>query len=603
MARDLTRRDLLKTIGAAGAATWLPPSGGRSPTGGRSSTGGRAFAPPQPPSPDGTIHALSSTSEVFIPPRGRGFMKFSFDFPEPSVQVGAYRVGFLVFTYENAYALDPSALHATATPQGVDLSCTRFTWAGGQRTAPGRLHAVFTRAGDAIEWTVAAETDRPIKAVTAVVRGVPRGRISAAGGPSTDPRDNELLYGYPFSGGDLDTAAGLTTPLLVVETAGGGVALSSRDDKVRTKRFYLQPGEQGYRVELAHEIEGWTHENSVRVPAWRVAAVPSLEAATREHYAHLERAYRIPKFASRPDAPAWMRDMALAVTLHGMHYTGYIFNDYARMLETLRWIATRIPAGRVLAFIAAWDGRYYWNYPLYKADDRMGGDAGFKTLIGEGRRLGFHMMPMFGANAANTKLPVWPQIARGATEKIDGDPMPINWVDWDNDRHMDGWLRYMNLGVQEWRQWLFRSIADAIERYGPDAYFLDIVGGWVNNGSGDMHEGTKKLILDLRAKYPDVAVVGEMHYDALLEFIPMFHAGPGNGSVLEYAHFFQHLSHPAPGRGSSGVHESGFGRWNPQTLSLGQQQIPTLNVVDDTFGNYRTEMDAVITEARRRAGI
>jgi hypothetical protein len=599
MSDDLTRRDLLKTLSAA---LVLPPLAGRA-TDAAASPGAGAGALAQAAA-DGTIHPLASTSEVFIPPRGRAFMKFSFDFPEPSVQVGPYRIGFLVFTYENAYALDPGMLTATADGNRVELSCTGLTWAGGQQKAAGQLHATFTRDGDRLEWTATAEMAQPIKAVTAVVRGVPRGRLSAAGAPPTDPRDGEVLYGYPFSGGDLETAGSLTTPLLIVEAADGRiVALSSRDDRVRTKRFYLQPGEQGYRVELAHETEGWLRQNRVTVPPWRIAPASSRDAATRDHYAHLERAYRIPKFQSRADAPAWMRNMALAVTLHGQHYTGYIFNDYARMLETLRWIGTRIPADRVLAFIAAWDGRYYWNYPLYKADDRMGGEAGFRTLVEEGRRLGFHMMPMFGANAANTKLREWPAIASGATEKIDGDPMPINWVDWDNDRHMDGWLRYMNLGDERWRRWLQDRIADVIERYQPDAYFLDIVGGWVNNPQADMHEGARQLIVELRRRYPQVSVVGEMHYDALLEFIPMFHAGPGSPSVLEYAHFFQHLSHPAPGRGSSGVHESGFGRWNPQTLSLGPQQIPTLNIVDDTFDKYRDQMDAVIAEARRRAGI
>jgi len=363
----------------------------------------------------------------------------------------------------------------------------------------------------------------------------------------------------------------------------------------------MQPGDAGYRVEAVFETEGWTHQNEVHVPAWRVGRASQLDTAVRDHYAHVERSYRIQKISARPDSPPWMRDMALALTLHGMHYTGYIFNDYARMLQILKWVAERIPAGRVLAFIAAWDGRYYWNYPLYRADDRMGGEAGFKQLIQEGRRLGFHMMPMFGTNAANTKLPDYRRIAAASTDKIDGDAMPLNWVDWDNDRHMDGWLAYMNLGVDAWRTWLFDRISDVIQRYGPDAYFLDIVGGWTNNPKADMHEGTRRLIMDLRAKHPQVAVVGEMHYDALLEFIPMYHAGPGAPIVAEYARFFQHLSHPAPGRGSSGVHESGFGRWNPQTLSLSPAQIPTLNIVDDTFSAHQSEMEAVIAEARRRA--
>ena len=75
------------------------------------------------------------------------------------------------------------------------------------------------------------------------------------------------------------------------------------------------------------------------------------------------------------------------------------------------------------------------------------------------------------------------------------------------------------------------------------------------------------------------------------------------GEVLRFARFFQHLSHPAPGRGSTGVHEAGFQRWNPSTLSLTEHQIPTLNVVDDTFAEHRAEMEAVIRRARERAGI
>jgi hypothetical protein len=63
--------------------------------------------------------------------------------------------------------------------------------------------------------------------------------------------------------------------------------------------------------------------------------------------------------------PDWLRKTALVVTLHGMHYTGYVFNDYARMLAILRWMATRIAAERVLVFLASWDGRYYWDYPIY----------------------------------------------------------------------------------------------------------------------------------------------------------------------------------------------------------------------------------------------
>ncbi|HKB46140.1 MAG TPA: hypothetical protein VKC57_00480, partial [Ktedonobacterales bacterium] len=73
----------------------------------------------------------------------------------------------------------------------------------------------------------------------------------------------------------------------------------------------------------------------------------------------------------------------------------------------------------------------------------------------------------------------------------------------------------------------------------------------------------------------------------------------------KYVRAFEHLSHPAPGRGSSGVHESGFNRWNQATFSVRPSPgpIPTLSVVDDTFTKYRAEMMGVIARAKEMAGI
>jgi hypothetical protein len=251
----------------------------------------------------------------------------------------------------------------------------------------------------------------------------------------------------------------------------------------------------------------------------------------------------------------------------------------------------------VLVFIPAWDGRYYWDYPAYRAAERLGGEGGLRRLVAEGKRLGFRFMPMFGANAANRRHPAFPGVADAATAKVDGDRFDLNWVDWDNDRHQEGWLCYMNLGVDSWRRWLTGRITDAIERYGVDAYFLDIVGGWTNNPAADMHDGTRKLVADLRASHPEVLACGEFLYDALLEFIPLYHVYTPR--AIPFARFFSHLSHPAPGRGSSGVHESGFGPWDPATLSLSRRDglIPTLMVVDDTFTTHRDEMAAVIARA------
>jgi hypothetical protein len=590
---SLSRREWIKVMGAAGA-------------GAAGALGTPALALGTPPATlTPPILPLTSSSDVFVPGKGSGFQKFSFDFPEPSVELWGLKFGFRVFTRENIYGLDLSQLHAEAGETSATVSAAGLVWAGGQERAPGKLTARFRKNGDAIEWDTTVELDRPVKSVATVIRGIPRGRLSAGGAEPFDPKDDEVLWGYPFGAGDLfggNTAWGLGTPMVAVLPSDTDVwTLSSIDDRVRAKRFYFQPGEAGYRVEAVFEAEGWKDQPALAVPTWRIARTRSLVDATQAHYAQLERAYGFPAWETRADVPAWLRDVALVVSLHGAHYTGYIFNDFARMLEILRWVAGQIPAARVLVFLPAWDGRYYWSYPLYRADPRMGGEAGLKALVTQGQRLGFRFMPMFGMNAATRRHPEFAQFADAATERIDGDPFNLNWVDWDNDRHQEGWGAYMNLGVDSWRNWLSGRIADVIDRYGVDGYFLDISGGWMNNTKADMHEGTRRLVADLRSRYPRVLCCGEFSYDALLSFIPLFHVYSPH--AVKYVRAFEHLSHPAPGRGSSGVHESGFNRWNQATFSVRPGPIPTLSVVDDTFTKYRAEMTGVIARAKQMAGI
>jgi hypothetical protein len=606
MSDSVTRRDWLKTMGLVGAGALVAPDGLHlaAPLAAQAATtpvvASAAAVLHHAP---GTILDLVSTSEIFIPPRGRSFQKFSFDFPEPSVAFGDYSFGFLVFTGENTYGLDRAAMKIDGSGDALTLTCDRFVWAGGQQTAPGRLTASLRRTGAAIEWDAVVEMERPVKSVTTIIRGVPRGHVSFGAGGFRDPRDDEMLAGYAFGAGDLNGPGGsMATPLLMIQTLSDVFYVSSLDDHMRPKRFYLAPGETSYRVEAVYEHDAWRDDKKVSVPAWRLGRAGDEQGAVAPHMQHIEKAFGLKSWETRTDVPSWMRNLAMVTTLHGMHYTGYMFNDFAKMLDILRWMATQIPGDRVLVFLPAWDGRYYWDYPTYNVSDRMGGEAGFRRLVDEGHKLGFKMMPMYGTNAANTKLPAWPKIANAITRKIDGNVYNLDWVDWNNDRHGDGWLAYMNLGADAWREHLEGRIAEMIARYGVDAYFLDIVGGHVNSTNGDMHEGTRRLVENLRARYPQVACVGEMPYDALHGFIPMFQVGLGP-LWSKYSHAYQHLSSPAPGRGSSGVHESGFGKFNPETLSLSPNSIPTLQVVDDTFTKHRDVMTAIIQRAKQRAGI
>src|SRR5438876_10400800 len=90
MMDPISRRDWLRTMGAAGAGALLP---------------GATILHPGTP-----ILPLTSTSVVFVPPRGRAVQKVSIDFPVPSVELAGLRFGFLVYPRGNGYALDASAI-------------------------------------------------------------------------------------------------------------------------------------------------------------------------------------------------------------------------------------------------------------------------------------------------------------------------------------------------------------------------------------------------------------------------------------------------------------------------------------------------------------
>src|SRR5256885_15908715 len=107
MIDPLSRRDWLKAMGAAGAGALTPPVHPGLASGVSAEPGVRA---PQ-------ILPLTSTSDLFVPPRGRAFQKFSFDFPEPSVEFAGLRFSFLVFSRENAYGLDAGRMTAAETTE------------------------------------------------------------------------------------------------------------------------------------------------------------------------------------------------------------------------------------------------------------------------------------------------------------------------------------------------------------------------------------------------------------------------------------------------------------------------------------------------------
>jgi hypothetical protein len=160
MAKTLSRRKLLERVTAAGAGVLLDLGAGEAaavPAPGQAASRAANAAQVTP-----EILPLTSTSEVIIPTSGPAFMKFSFDFPEPSVAFANLRFGFRLCTYENVYGLDPERITVEQTADGLELHCSQLTWAGGQEKAPGSLRARIRKNGEFVEWDVDARMQQPI---------------------------------------------------------------------------------------------------------------------------------------------------------------------------------------------------------------------------------------------------------------------------------------------------------------------------------------------------------------------------------------------------------------------------------------------------------
>lgn len=175
---------------------------------------------------NGSILPYTSNTGTFIPARGRSFMKFSFDFPEPCVVFEDLQFGFRVFTFENVYGMDAGHMEVDSRSDELDINCTQLVWAGGQEPASGEPHAHLVKTAAGVELTVQGAMPQRVKSLTAIVRGIPRGRISASDGAFRDEHENEVLLGYPFSAGDLRYAGSLTTPLILIEASEGEYSLS-----------------------------------------------------------------------------------------------------------------------------------------------------------------------------------------------------------------------------------------------------------------------------------------------------------------------------------------------------------------------------------------
>jgi hypothetical protein len=524
--------------------------------------------------------------------------QFSFDFGDPIFDLAGYRLGLQVITFENTYALDPTQTRLLKEGDGWRLESKGLCSAGGQQKHPGRARLDVSRTADGLEIVASAEHSEKIRCLKLLLRDLPTGEVVGPRWQSAPVPFGGRVLRYPF---DPEALLPLHTPLVFLSDPDGGFHyFRSRDERVRCKRFAFCPDADRLAVELIHEEAGHEMQGSVTTPPWRVGRCGNPEAVVEEHLEHLERAFGLEPWETRWDVPVWAREIALVVSIHGMHWTGYVFNSYEDTLRTLQWVCERIEGRRVLAFLPGWEGRYYWQYGDYRPEPRLGGAEGFRKLAEGARRLGVALMPMFGANCANTGLEGferWGEPSR--LRSAGGLELQGNKPDWDVSRAGDpGWQAWLNPGAPAWRERLLTQVSDLVETYRLQAAFFDTHNFWENDPNHPVYEGLVALRDALKQRFPDLLVVGEGWYDALGAVTPVSQTGDTRQwpqIFSRYCRTFAHLMTGDPSRASTGVHEAGTTGF--VLMPEGRHWWPTVTIVDGTLDLAPEKVEQVIQQA------
>jgi hypothetical protein len=527
---------------------------------------------------------------------------FSFDFGQRFISVRDWPIAFLVFTPDNVFTPDPSSLVVEQHPDGLTVTATRFAWAGLQQQAPGSFRADFQFIEGGFNCSIEATMQERIKGTALLLRDHQPKSVPTREYGEEDGSQGAVLA-YPTS---------IRLPVFPLRQADGSfIAIASLDEQVRGKTVAVIPDTDGAIIELHHHEDARHWSTRQVTPTWRVVRCVGPAPLFELRCQIAERAWGLRPWETREDLPDWARRIGLVLNLHGTHWTGYVFNTYDQQLDAIRYVAERIGGERVLAYLAAWDGRYNYNWPRYEADECMGGATALRRLVEEAHKLGVHVIPQIGAVSANRKfLPS--ELYDSACQDAYGNTY-VKQVDWDNDRAGDTYRVNANIGHPGFRQFLFDKTVHITETFGFDGIFLDINMHFSNDPRFHLTEGHRAFAAACHERFNDFLLFGENWYDGLLPIYPLVHSVTAKDSGVlrnwtsvfdRYCRTTYHLIHPAPGRGSSGVYEAGFvGTFEPDPIL---NAIPAISFVNDTLPDHRDAIDRRIEIAKtyiRRTGI
>ena len=510
------------------------------------------------------------------------------------------KVSIEVFSLENVYTVPQGSYFKN----GNTFSSNTLVW-GDSEKVDGKASLRLKKHRDSLNINARAKLDKKIRSIKVRFDNLPLGKLISLSSKDKDVTEYGLHLRYPEGWRDL------SHPLLVFQLEDGKyLYLRCLDKTVNTKQFLIRKVGDKMRIDVTQEQEGSHLRSSFAIPEIEIGICKDKESIYQKQKEYIENVFNVVPFEQSEIAPSWLKNISLVVIMHMEAFTGHIFHTYEKAYEDVKKLTKMIPGDRILVYFPGWEGRYYYKYGNYTADDRLGGEEGLKNAIKKIKQLGCKTMSMVGMNIVNKNMPQVKNLYKDAEfQSVSGAKFHNGSVDWEGAHHYDfGELVNLNIANKKWADCLFDQIKEISLKYDFDGVFLDIAACFVNDKKHALFPGVCDFCDRLRTIKKDFLVSGEGFYDGLLKAIPLFQSGHTDGEMnyhdriseelfSDYAREFGHLCLGDPSRGSSGVHELGTNtEWKvPYRKGI----IPTLSLVENSLELAPEKVKEIISDANR----
>ena len=281
--------------------------------------------------------------------------------------------------------------------------------------------------------------------------------------------------------------------LAILQAEQGGFFVRGADETFQFKVLHYEKDVESFALNFETQnqapFDALTSTESV---VWRLNTYRGDWRMPAKQYRHwMEETFKPWRL---DEMPAWVGEIGLVVTLPGLE------------VQILDKLADQVDPTKTLLYVTGWR-RYDFdvNYPDYTAKSEFG------SFVEAARQHGFWVMAHVNLIGVSANHPIYAEVQQFQYR----DPWNGNLMGWFWDR-TDTPNRHalMNPAGAEFRKYLVQQLKEVWQKYGVDAFFLDVSSLVVNDANGSIDglnagQGNVLLHKALAAAMPGVVFGGE----------------------------------------------------------------------------------------------